>query len=228
MSEKERRLSPFTSPLSPWSIRNLVLSRAMIEDETPSIYESHSFFSDSAPHTIITLKKGQGFIFNQDLFATPYQQLRALAKERKIRAFSMSHAKAKGLSPKARSSSSSRSPSQPAQRRHTSYDPRPHFQARLLAKFDSAIDDDSMDVDSEPEKKEVALQEAALEELEGLEGLEGLEEELEEELDLEDFEGEYDEYRGIDGFSGFCKVKVEEIVVDPNDKSYLPCPEEEP
>lgn len=181
---------------SPWYRRKLLLSETMIKDEIPSIYESHSFFPDLSSYTIISLKQGQGFLFNQDLFATPYQQLRALANERKVakvRAFSMSKAKKE---------------KKEAQRRHTSHELRPVLHQRE-GKFESAIEDDLMDVESEN----------------------ALDLELELELDLGDLAivDEYDEdaedddgVGRIEGYQTYEKVKVAEVVVDPDDTSFLP------
>lgn len=195
--EKQRRLLPFASVDSPWYRRKLLLSETMIKDEIPSIYESHSFFPDLSSYTIISLKQGQGFLFNQDLFATPYQQLRALANERKVakvRAYSMSKAK-KDKKEKE------------AQRRHTSHELRPVLHQRE-GKFESAIEDDFMDVESEN-----AL-------------------DLELELDLGDLAivDEYDDDEAddadgvgrIEGYQTYEKVKVAEVVVDPDDTSFLP------
>lgn len=218
----ESRLLRFALTQSPWYRRNLVLSQAMIEDETPSIYESHSFFPESSSYTIISLKQGQGFVFNQDLFATPYQQLRALAMERKVRAYSMSQAKgSKCSSPSEKRGRSAR--------RHTSYEVRPNFRARPSAKYDSAIEDDSMDVDSEKERD--AVRKLPLEELEEEDDAESLDEEEDEDEDEdEDSAIEYEDEDDDDVAGGIAegymrnygKVKVAEIVVDPNDKSYLP------
>lgn len=187
MSEKERRLLPFASVDSPWYRRKSLLSETMIRDEIPSIYESHSFFPDSSSYTIISLKQGQGFLFNQDLFATPYQQLRALANERraanerKFRAMSMSQA--------VRSKKE-------AQRRHTSHELRPVIH-QPVGKFDSAIEDDSMDV--EPEENELDLDDLAI-------------------ID----EYEEDVAGDVEGFLAYERVKVADVIVDPDDTSFLP------
>lgn len=61
---------------TPWVHRNSFLLESMIDDENFSVYESRSFFSEGN-YNIISLRECQGFIFNQDLFALPYQQLRS-------------------------------------------------------------------------------------------------------------------------------------------------------
>ncbi|KAF3992277.1 hypothetical protein FT663_01204 [Candidozyma haemuli var. vulneris] len=203
--EKSDHPSASAAAHPPCVRRGSVLSQTMIEDETPSIYESHSFFPDTSSYTIISLKQGQGFIFNQDLFATPYQQSRALANERKIRAFSMSQAR-KNSSPKGKAKES--------QRRNTSYELRPQFRGRASGKYDSAIEDDSMDVDMDSDKEEPepgSPEESDESDLDSV---------IVDEYDDED----EDEEEGY--MAGYSKVKVADIVVDPNDTSYLPTEED--
>lgn len=69
------------SHLTPWIRRQSFLLATMIDDENYNVYESRSFFAEGNYH-ILSLKECQGFVFNQDLFALPYQQLRSLASER--------------------------------------------------------------------------------------------------------------------------------------------------
>ena len=58
----------------------------MIQNEIFQVYESPYYYTTTtkrnAAYSIISLKECQGFIFNQDLFATPFQQLRSLAIEK--------------------------------------------------------------------------------------------------------------------------------------------------
>ncbi|CUM63518.1 uncharacterized protein PRCAT00001094001 [Priceomyces carsonii] len=207
----KRRSSSFASTSSPWFKRNSLLSPAMIQNENFSVYESSSFYSSSSSYNIISLKECQGFIFNQDLFASPYQQLKSLANERKYQALSFS---------KSRSNSSSRSQLQSqtrsklnspssakqgtsAERRHTSYhDPKPPF---FISGDENAIadDDDSIDVYSEPSESE----------------------------QIDDFNNalvdEYNEYEesvdyGGDATNRTYKVCVTEIIVNENDNSIFP------
>ena len=60
----------------------------MIQNEIFQVYESPYYYTTTtkrnAAYSIISLKECQGFIFNQDLFATPFQQLRSLAIENTI------------------------------------------------------------------------------------------------------------------------------------------------
>lgn len=74
-----RRVSSFTSSSSPWARRRSFLSSTMISDEKHLVYELHSgrFFND-VPMYSISLKESQGFTWNQDLFASQYQQQSAV------------------------------------------------------------------------------------------------------------------------------------------------------
>lgn len=68
----------------------------MINSENISIYEPSNYYQED--YNIISLKESQGFIFNQDLFASPYQQLKSLANEKKLRSLSFNHIKPKKFS----------------------------------------------------------------------------------------------------------------------------------
>lgn len=190
-----RRSSSFTSSSSPWIRRNSLLSQSMIQNENISVYDSPSFYSDSS-YNIISLKECQGFIFNQDLFALPYQQLRSLANERKIRTLARrSVTRKSSVTP----TSCSPDPQDSAQqslgplgtqppRRYTSYHaPRPSF----------------MDTD---EKSEPADEIAVADEYD--------------EYEDDDFQ-EMNEYPG-DSFNRRYKVHVTEIVVDEKDSDIFP------
>lgn len=140
----KRRNSSFASTSSPWFRRNSFLSPSMIDSENYSVYECPNYFNDSSSnlYNIISLKEYQGFIFNQDLFASPYQQLKSLANERKYRTFSFNHSK------KSRSNSYSNliSNGSKISRRHTSHlDSRPTFLSSNAKINDLAIDDDDDD-----------------------------------------------------------------------------------
>lgn len=78
-----RRNSSFTSLSSPWFRRKSLLSPAMIQNENFSVYESPSYFTGSS-YNIISLKESQGFVFNQNLFASPYQQQKSQLNERRL------------------------------------------------------------------------------------------------------------------------------------------------
>lgn len=123
--------------------RDLLLSRAMLDSETTSVYELYSFLPGTSTFSIISLKELQGFVFNQDLFATPYQQLRSAAREKRIRALSFSKAKRKSPN-----STCCSLPSSAKQRRHTLYELRPQFRGTFPLNELAVDDDDAMDVDS--------------------------------------------------------------------------------
>lgn len=111
----------------------------MINSENYSIYESTNYFSDSTSYNIILLKECQGFMFNQDLFASPYQQLKSLANEKRFRALSFSPA--------------SLNKATPVNRRHTShFESRPNF-AGSLPENNSCVfsidTDDDIEIDNE-------------------------------------------------------------------------------
>lgn len=105
MSESPHKLS------APWLRRSSFLSPTMIQSENCSVYETSSFVGH---HSVISLREAQGFVFNQDLFASPYQQLQAAARERRLRAASFS---GKGHRKELDGGSESR-------RRHTSHENR--------------------------------------------------------------------------------------------------------
>lgn len=131
----KRRGSSISSPQGPWARRNSFLSRDMLLDENFSVYESHSIFTSNGytKYSVISLRESQGFVFNQDLFASPYQQSRSLLTEKKYH---------KSRSPSVGSSVS------PAcsRRRHTSYnETRPTF---LKGREEG---DEAMEVDDEDE-----------------------------------------------------------------------------
>ncbi|VEU23652.1 DEKNAAC105055 [Brettanomyces naardenensis] len=81
-----RRKSSFNSSDSPYARRRSFLSKAMLENDTFQTYELSSYdcYSTSygptysrIPSFSINLNESQGFIWNQDLFASSYQQVRA-------------------------------------------------------------------------------------------------------------------------------------------------------
>lgn len=132
-SKSEKKRPSFSNSTSPWVRRNSFLSNAMIQSENVSVYESPNYFHDCSSYNIISLKECQGFIFNQDLFASPYQQSKSLANEKKYRA-SFSH------KPKSRTNSL---------RRHTSVHMElPNFNSSILQ--GNAIDDDESDHNNNP------------------------------------------------------------------------------
>lgn len=139
-SESENRRSSFTNTSSPWFRRNSFLSSSMIHSENISVYESASYYSESSGYSIISLKESQGFLFNQDLFASPFQQQRTLANERKIRSQSYNQkSRSNSINSKSRSASFS-DVKLHIQRRHTSCDTtKPHLTSFLN---NSAIEDD--------------------------------------------------------------------------------------
>ena len=145
----KRRNSSFAAPNSPWFRRNSFLSQTMIQDEDCSVYESNyggfysSFSTPSSssleqkgvfnnnrgtPHfsnyAIISLRECQGFLFNQDLFATPYQQVRSKANAKR---YSMSLQREKKALLRRGSRGHSTTPHDirnHKNRRHTSYHPQ--------------------------------------------------------------------------------------------------------
>ncbi|EMG49278.1 hypothetical protein G210_0017, partial [Candida maltosa Xu316] len=78
-----RRNSSFANESSPWFRRNSFLSPSMIQNEDFQVYETNNYYNNynTNSYSIISLKECQGFIFNQDLFATPYQQSRCLESQ---------------------------------------------------------------------------------------------------------------------------------------------------
>ncbi|ONH71784.1 Protein UGX2 [Pichia kudriavzevii] len=83
---KKRRMSSFGCLSSPYTRRSSFLSKAMLENESLQCYKLHShssFYSagdskhENLPAFSISLSESQGFIWNQDLFASSYQQSEA-------------------------------------------------------------------------------------------------------------------------------------------------------
>lgn len=85
--QRKRRKSSFNTADSPYAIGKSFLSKSMLEDDNFQSYElsSYSSYSDRncgpefsrIPSYSINLTKSQGFIWNQDLFVTSFQQRRA-------------------------------------------------------------------------------------------------------------------------------------------------------
>lgn len=74
----ESRRSSFASPSSSFARRRSFLSPSMISNEKHTVYDLHhggamSGFNNT-PSFSISLKESQGFSWNQDLFASQYQQ----------------------------------------------------------------------------------------------------------------------------------------------------------
>ncbi|KAK6453929.1 protein whose overexpression suppresses the synthetic lethality of the hal3 sit4 double mutation [Scheffersomyces xylosifermentans] len=232
----KRRNSSFASTSSPWFRRNSFLSPSMIKNENFSVYEAPSYYSDASSYSIISLKECQGFIFNQDLFATPYQQSRSLANEKKIRALSFSksasrsRSQSKSITPTNSVNCSTinspqqpqQTPSQPqpqSQRRHTSYhSPRPNFlqhgvglglgAALEVDNDDDAIFDDSIEEDIE----EIPFESSFVEDDEDA---------------IADEYDEYEDYEEMNGYGGDStnrryKVHVTEIIVNEKDNDIFP------
>lgn len=192
----KRRNSSLANSSSPWFRRNSFLSNSMIQNENFQVYES----SYSNNYNIISLKEYQGFIFNQDLFATPYQQLRSLAIEKTRRLSSMSNGN---------------SGNNACLRRHTSYHPqRPNLND---GKRNSVGTDDNDVVieDDDEDEDEVMVGEQEEEEEEE-------KEEMEEEE--EDDDDEYEEMQGYGGdqTNRRYKVRVTEIVINEKENDIFP------
>ncbi|SGZ55300.1 CIC11C00000000322 [Sungouiella intermedia] len=214
----------FTSESSPWFRRNSFLSQSMIDNENSSVYDSYSFFPGTSSYSIISLKECQGFLFNQDLFATPYQQLRSVAREKRIRALSFSQRPTSKSRSNSSSTSCSSSPAPVKQRRHTSYNPRPQFN---FAGFrgGSAVDDDLMDIDEFPEALQRSVvvdeyEEAVLGESDGLEGNDDAEDD-----DDDDDQNSEEDTSSYGFMSGHYNVRVTDIIVNEEDTSFLPTEE---
>lgn len=210
---KRRNLS-FASTTSPWFRRNLFLSPSMIQSENFSVYESHSYYPESASYNIISLKECQGFVFNQDLFASPYQQLRLLANEKRYRALSfLSHHSPRqryvyrpksGASSGLESCGGSPDPAEQRRRRHTSHmEPRPSFFGSPAA--DNGESSSSGDAEKSPIVPSLAE----------VDKLHGNDEAIVDEYD----EDELDDYGGA---NRMYKVHVAEIVVNEDDSSLYP------
>lgn len=135
---QDNHKSPSASPFaSPWLRRSSFLSPTMIQSEDISIYETPNFMG-GGNHSIISLKEAQGFIFNQDLFASPYQQLQAAARERRLRAASFSDQKRSTKSALQQQGMDTR-------RRHTSYDSRRPVFVTSYSRMDHNENDDEDD-----------------------------------------------------------------------------------
>lgn len=80
---QKRRQSSFNSLYSPYTRRRSFLSKTMIENESVQCYKLSSYSSISSslneniPSYSISLSESQGFLWNQDLFASSYQQSEA-------------------------------------------------------------------------------------------------------------------------------------------------------
>lgn len=180
----------------------------MIEDEKVSIYEPYSLFPGSKQLFIISLKECQGFVFNQNLFATPYQQLRSAEKEKRLRALSYSRPRSKSIGGKEQ---------EPARvRRHTSHEFQTPFMWGQKSR-EVAVEDDQMDVDDGrveiPPKAQVFDNDDIEEEEE--------EEEEEDEEDEDNSLDEYDDYEETE-FGLYGAVQVTDIIVEESDHDYIP------
>ncbi|KAI5957861.1 hypothetical protein KGF57_003128 [Candida theae] len=231
----KRRNSSFANTSSPWFRRNSFLSPTMIQDENFNVYESgNSFYSGVGSggqyisnYSIISLRECQGFLFNQDLFATPYQQVRSQANAKRYRSsFSQRRRSGNG-----NGTGDRRCRDGDYERRHTSYHPqRPQFDNSMVS--DNAVvdddDDDDDDDDGEDEEMHDADEEFPTNESKGErrrldedgEDEDG-EDEDEDGEDGEDDEDEEDEddYREMHEYGGDFnnrryRVRVTEIVVD--------------
>lgn len=193
----------------------------MIQNENFSVYDSPSYLPESSSYSIISLSECQGFIFNQDLFALPYQQVRSQANERKVRALSFS----KGKNSRNSSFLSVSPPSQIVcstsssllkERRHTSYhSPRPIFRTQADDEIDIAIEDEEEveedeDIEEDEDEQMHDAQEANSDSDEQDDGYD---------------ESEEDEYEDMH-YSGSgntrYKVHVTEIVIDEKDCDIFP------
>lgn len=228
-SINKRRNSSFTSTSSPWFRRNSLLSPAMVQNENISVYDSPNYYSHSSSYNIISLKECQGFIFNQDLFASPYQQQKSLANEKKMRAMSGSKSSSNSVLG-SRSASRSCSQSQASsdantpsysrmtspksqQRRHTSYhDPRPSFLCGAASDDNAMIDDDDQS-ENEYGNEEFVFENTSME----LDEIEDHEDVVIDEYEEFELMGEYG-----DSTNRMYKVHVTEITVNENDNSIFP------
>lgn len=217
-----RRVSSFTSTSSPWFRRNSLLSAAMIANEDFSVYESPSYYSQQSSFSVISLKESQGFIFNQDLFASPYQQLRSLANERRYRA-SFSHprrlreASARSGSQTAKAVDKEDNECNPAElrlnrieRRHTSHQgQRPSFFGHGTA--EPAVESEDEYDDGETSNDDMG---SAIDIL------------TDEEVAVDEYDEEeddnYESGYGVTSSNGRYKVLVTEIVVNEHDDSIFP------
>ncbi|AOA60872.1 Hypothetical protein PP7435_CHR1-1192 [Komagataella phaffii CBS 7435] len=71
-------------PTSPWGRRRSFLSTSMMSNETHSVYEV-SYCFNQPPTFIMGLQESQGFVWNQDLFASQHQQAKSVRLNRILR-----------------------------------------------------------------------------------------------------------------------------------------------
>ncbi|KAI5969716.1 hypothetical protein CANMA_001239 [Candida margitis] len=217
----KRRNSSFANTSSPWFRRNSFLSPSMIQDENFNVYESgNAFYSGgfASNYSIISLRECQGFIFNQDLFATPYQQVRSQANAKKYRAsFSQRSSSSTGVGRKCRDGD--------YERRHTSYHaPRPQFD-RSVGSDQAIVDDDEEEEVDEDEDEEMhdANEEFVSNDVKhDSNHIYDEDEDEDEDEDDDDDDDDDDDYREMHEYGGDFnnrryKVRVTEIVVDEND-----------
>jgi hypothetical protein len=194
----------------------------MIANEDFSVYESPSYYSQQSSFSVISLKESQGFIFNQDLFASPYQQLRSLANERRYRA-SFSHprrlreASARSGSQTAKAVDKEDNECNPAElrlnrieRRHTSHQgQRPSFFGHGTA--EPAVESEDEYDDGETSNDDMG---SAIDIL------------TDEEVAVDEYDEEeddnYESGYGVTSSNGRYKVLVTEIVVNEHDDSIFP------
>ena len=80
---QKRRQSSFNSLYSPYTRRRSFLSKTMIENESVQCYKLSTYsanansLNENIPSYSISLSESQGFLWNQDLFASSYQQSEA-------------------------------------------------------------------------------------------------------------------------------------------------------
>ncbi|CCE78324.1 Piso0_000945 [Millerozyma farinosa CBS 7064] len=219
-----RRRSSFATTTSPWYRRNSFLSHSMIENEDFSVYELPNYFTDCSSYNIISLRESQGFVFNQDLFASPYQQSKSLATEKKLRSLSYS-----GTSSKSRSKSQSTPEkhlfSKPNSGRRYSY----HSLSPTFMRS-SSISNDESKIAPPPNIEKVNSDyklRASNNDSDGstmyMDAFEESDEAIVDEYDESDVEDmEDDTIRSRGSASTSYKVHVTEIIVNDNDKSIFP------
>lgn len=222
-----RRRSSFATTTSPWYRRNSFLSNSMIESEDFSVYELPNYFNNCSSYNIISLRESQGFVFNQDLFASPYQQLKSLANEKKLRSLSYSGTASK-LRSKSQSTPEKHLFSKPNSGRRYSY----HSMGLTFMRSSNASNDESKTASpsniekassdyklraSNNDSEDSTMYIDAFEESD-----EAIVDEYDEydESDLEDMENDTMRSRGSASTS--YKVHVTEIIVNDNDKSIFP------
>ena len=192
----------------------------MIQNENFNVYDSPSFLPESSSYSIISLRECQGFIFNQDYFASPYQQVRSLANERKIRALSFTrdqgsqNSSSVGTSPPTRTLTS--------QRRHTSYHPqRPVLHAESTD--DVAIEDE----DDLTADEYVGEDEEFFDDIEDVEDTQLEHDNKPENITDEREDPNYEDDFSLDSYSGDTTntrytVRVTDIVINENDCDIFP------